>query len=303
MSDYKKTAFVIAHHHQEGHLTKNLFDHVRYIHRFAEKIIFVSTKLNKNSIQKLKPYANVIVRKNEGYDFYSYKVGLNAISNILDVEHLIFFNSSFLTTDPSKLYKKYLSSITDDGFYGISSCSAPRYHIQSYFFSFFGKQIIQSKAFDEWWEKIELTNDREAVIQKYEVGMTQWFLAQHFNIRPLYVPNTFEKLLILYRYLRLLRLDHLNLFFSLKNIPHYLSRMKPLLLANNFGCNPTHFLFDRIYKVFSIIKIEFLIKNPKNQNLDNFLKYLIQQKSNKISGIKFLIQRNTNTRDKKLSRH
>ena len=51
------------------------------------------------------------------------------------------------------------------------------------------------------------------------------------------------------------------------------------------------------------MKIDLLTRNPTNQNLDNFLKYLIQQKSNKISGIKFLIQRNTNTTDKKLSRH
>ena len=92
--------------------------------------------------------------------------------------------------------------------------------------------------------------------------------------------NTFEKLLILYRYLRLLRLDHLNLFFFSKNIPQYLSRRKPLLLANNFYCNPTHFLFDRIYKVFSIIKIDLLIKNPTKQNFKKiFLKLKMKQQN------------------------
>lgn len=272
-----KIAFVIAHYHPKGHLTKNLFDHIKYIHRFAYHITFVSTKLSVIDSKRLQPYAHVIVRQNTGYDFYSYKMGLNAITHISDVKHLIFFNSSFLTTHPSKLYKKYLSSITDHGLYGISSCSAPRYHIQSYFFSFFGKQIIQSKAFDEWWGNIESINDRETVIQKYEVGMTQWFLAQHFKIKPLFEPNAFEKLIILYRYFRL---HHLDLSLFLKKSMQYLFRKKRLLLAKDFGCNPTHFLFDRIYKVFSIIKIDLLLKNPTKQNLKTiFLKLKMKQQS------------------------
>jgi rhamnosyltransferase len=264
MSDNKKIAFIIAHYHQKGHLTKNLFDHVKYIHRFTENIIFVSTHLNAMDSKKLEPYAKVIVRENKGYDFYSYKTGLSALDHISDVDHLIFFNSSFLTLDPKKLYKKYLFHINQEGFYGITSCSAPSYHIQSYFFSFFGKQLIQSKVFSDWWNKVELVDDRKAIIQKYEVGMTQWFVKHKTYIKSLYEPNVFEKGLILYRYLRL---RHLNFFMTIKKLMQFIFRKKSLLLTKDFGCNPTHFLFDRIYKIFRIVKIELLVKNPTQQNL------------------------------------
>ena len=107
--------------------------------------------------------------------------------------------------------------------------------------------------------------------------MTQWFLAQHFKIKPFFEPNAFEKLIILYRYFRL---HHLDLPLFLKKSMQYLFRKKRLLLAKDFGLNPTHFLFDRIYKVFSIIKIDLLLKNPTQQNLKRiFLKLKMKQQS------------------------
>ena len=296
----KKIAFVIAHYHEEGVLSRDLFEHIKYINHLSNNITLVSTKLNKNEIERLEPYAHVIVRQNKGYDFYSYKIGLNAIKNIEDIDHIIFFNSSFLTIDPFKLYKQYLSRIAEDGLYGISSCSAPQNHIQSYFFSFSGRELIQSRAFWDWWRKLKPIDNREIVIRRYEVGMTQWFLKNSFKAYSVYKPNIFLSLTLLYRYFSLGNLKVLSL---LKKMNRYTINRESFGFSVGFGLNLTHFLYDDIYKSFSIVKIDLLTRNPTNQNLDNFLKYLIQQKSNKISGIKFLIQRNTNTTDKKLSRH
>ena len=293
-------AFIIAHYHEEGKLPKHLLKHVKYIKKFSDQIIFVSTKLSPIYIKQLKPHATVIVRPNRGYDFYSYKIGLNVIQNIEDIDHLIFFNSSFLTIDPFKLYKQYLSRIAEDGLYGISSCSAPQYHIQSYFFSFSGRELIQSRAFWDWWGKLKPIDNREIVIRRYEVGMTQWFLKNSFKAYSVYKPNIFLSLILLYRYFSL---GNLKVHSLLKKMSRYITNRESFGFNVGFGLNPTHFLYDDIYKSFGIVKIDLLTRNPTNQNLDNFLKYLIQQKSNKISSIKFLIQRNTNTTDKKLSRH
>jgi rhamnosyltransferase len=285
MSDYKKTAFVIAHYHQEGHLTKNLFDHVRYIHRFAEKIIFVSTKLNKNSIQKLKPYANVIVRKNEGYDFYSYKLGLLSIQNINDIDHLIFFNSSFITINPKKLYERYSSSICENGLYGLTECSAPHYHIQSYFFSFAGKSLIQSKVFWDWWQQLIPISNREIVIQKYEVGMSQWFLKNKIFIKSAYKPNIYFSFILYYRYLRSINFNGLSILRRLRIL---LDSKKNYFSGHTKLPNPTHYLYDNLFSIFSIVKIDLLTKNPTKQNLKHFIRSLSKGR-NKSDEIKFLI--------------
>jgi hypothetical protein len=103
---------------------------VRYLHHLSGNITFVSTRLNLASEEKLKPYANILVRQNKGYDFYSYKMGFNSIQNIGDVDHLIFFNSSFVTFDPKKLYKKYLSGIYGDSGGGSKGVAAVKKYIK-----------------------------------------------------------------------------------------------------------------------------------------------------------------------------
>ncbi len=285
MSKYKKIAFVIAHHHPEGKLLNHFFDHVRYLRLLSDDIIIVSTMLNKAGNKKLKPYANIIVRKNKGYDFFSYKIGLHLVKNIKDIDHLVFFNSSFLTVEPKKLYQKYLSEISKDGFYGITSCSAPQYHIQSYFFSFAGKSIMQSKVFWDWWAILSPIDKRETVIQKYEVGMTQWFMKKGVFVKSIYRPNIFSSFVIAYRYIRLM---NLNISSILSKMRGYFKKENSSIfyLANTL--NLTHFLYDDIFKVFSIVKIDLLTKNPTKQNLEYFIRRL-NKKKNKLDGIKLLI--------------
>ena len=286
MTKYKKKiAFIIAHYNQEGRLPRDLFAHVRYIHRFAEKIIFVSTKLNKNSIQKLKPYANVIVRKNEGYDFYSYKIGLLSIQNINDIDHLIFFNSSFITINPKKLYERYFSSIFENGLYGLTACSAPRYHIQSYFFSFNGKSLIQSKLFWDWWRKMITISNRETVIKKYEIGMSQWALKNKIIIKSAYKPNIYFSCILYYRYLRSI---NFNVLYSLRRLKILFANRKKYFSVHPNSLNPTHYLYDNLFSIFTIVKIDLLTKNPTQQNLKHFIRSLSKGR-NKVDKIKFLI--------------
>jgi hypothetical protein len=283
MSKNEKIAFVIAHHHMEGKLLNHFFDHVRYLQFLSNNITVISTNLNKNGINQLKPYAKVIVRKNRGYDFYSYKKGLNFVKHINNIDHLIFFNSSFIAMDPKKLYQKYLSQIYKDGFYGLTACSVPQYHIQSYFFSFAGRSIIQSKAFWDWWIRLKPIDNREKVIKEYEVGMTQWFLNNKFFVKSVYKPNIFSLFILYFRYFCFI---NFKVSVSLKKLKKYLHKNKSSIINISNSLNLTHFLFDDIFKAFGIIKIDLLTKNPTKQNLEYFIRCLKKYK-NKVDGIKF----------------
>lgn len=59
--------------------------------------------MSGDAVSILAPYAHVIVRPNFGYDFWSYKLDLVALSDVAAFERIVFFNSSFLTLNPQLL--------------------------------------------------------------------------------------------------------------------------------------------------------------------------------------------------------
>jgi rhamnosyltransferase len=255
-------AFIIGHYHEEGKLPKHLLEHVKYIKKFSDQIIFVSTKLSPIYIKQLKPHATVIVRPNRGYDFYSYKTGLALLEKTSNLEHLIFFNSSFITLDPKKLYKKYFAGVKGNGLYGITSCNAISYHIQSYFFSFKGKSLISSQVFNAWWNNVKIQNSKSKIIKMYEIGMSVWFEKNKILLRSVFKINSKNKLSLILSYIRVV-VDN----FQLSKVINFIFIQKRTGYNN---LNATHFLWEEIFTTFSIIKIDLLINNPTKRKLPNF---------------------------------
>lgn len=255
----QKTAVVIAHYDDEGQLANHILNHIVYISTFTKNIIFVSTRLNAEGHTKLKPYAKVIERPNYGYDFWSYKTGLETIDDFNNVEHIIMWNSSFICFEPKKLYTTFFNGLRNEGIYGISACDSPKFHIQTYFFSFYGKSVIQSLAFKNWWLNMTPISDRQEVILRYEIGMSEWFLAHQFKLNEMLKLSYSDKLKIMLRYIRYVKINSVSLrkiFYKNKLIGY-----KQL--------NMTHFNWENIFNKFGLIKIELLKKNPTRQKLEN----------------------------------
>ena len=78
-------------------------------HQFFKKIIFVSTNLKISERKKIPKSVKIIIRKNIGYDFYSYKWGfeyyLKELKNNFNNENLFFLNSSVLFVEKKRLKK------------------------------------------------------------------------------------------------------------------------------------------------------------------------------------------------------
>jgi rhamnosyltransferase len=72
-------AFVIAHYHPQGKLAADLFALIRHLSALASRVVLVSTCLSAVCTAKVRPFAQVIARENFGYDFWSYRVGLEAL--------------------------------------------------------------------------------------------------------------------------------------------------------------------------------------------------------------------------------
>jgi rhamnosyltransferase len=258
-------AAVIAHYHAEGCLPRHLLALVRSLSTRVGRIVFVSTGLSDAAAAELEPLATVIRRENIGYDFWSYKVGIDALGDLSGLERLLLLNSSFISVDPEHLCTAMLAPPEAAALRGISLSHDRGPHLQSYWLSFEGCELINSARFSEWWQAMTPISDREQVIARYEIGLSRWFADAGVPLRPAFVPEPNDLLVALCRVIG-------NIPFSGKtylDAAHDSDRVQlDLDLARKL--NPTHFLWDRLYARFGILKLELLRDNPTQQNLARF---------------------------------
>jgi len=103
---------VVAYFNDNNELDENFLFMLEILHKIFDHIILVST--SPFDLHSIERYANVrpIIRPNIGYDFYSYKVGLSALSEIGEKFNSIFLiNSSFFVTDNSAFKKTIMRMI------------------------------------------------------------------------------------------------------------------------------------------------------------------------------------------------
>ena len=73
--DKPEKYLIFAHYHSNGLIRKDLLNFLINISKKFQHIIFVSTNLKKKERLKIPKNIKTIIRKNTGYDFYSYKIG------------------------------------------------------------------------------------------------------------------------------------------------------------------------------------------------------------------------------------
>jgi rhamnosyltransferase len=253
-------AFVVAHYHPRGKLPAHLFNLVRYMATLTERVVFVSTGIRPPEAARLAPYAKVIARENVGYDFWSYKTGIDALGDRSGLERLVLCNSSFLTFDPHQLCSAFLQPVTGPALRGISASRQRAPHVQSYWVAFEHGAFINGGDFARWWAEMTLRSDREDVIVSYELGMSARFAALGVPIKAAYEPSNEELLIALCRAIerRCVRVEQPP-------------RLCTLNLDAARELNPTHFFWDALAARFAIVKLEFLKANPYRMDLTALL--------------------------------
>lgn len=172
--------------------------------KFYETIVIVSnSKLSKKSYNKLLIYADkIILRENKGYDFGAWRDGIEHIGyeNLESYSQLTIMNDTcyFPIYDFGLILSKMEKNKNLD-FWGASIHKAtpsgmpgtdgpvPE-HIQSYFIVF-GRKILKSKAFKEFWSNVKNFDNVVDVIQNYETQMTRKFYAAGFNYDAIFNPK------------------------------------------------------------------------------------------------------------------
>lgn len=243
---------IVAHYDEFGRISSDLSDFINFLQGSNFQIILVSTCLNEAEFKKISQNIKIIVRDNYGYDFYSYRVGIDFIKNSWDyIDNIILMNSSFKIFNDHKLYNFFAKVIAKENQkYDVLSLTTSmeiRYHCQSFLLRF-NRKVLNSLSFQNWWSSMQPISDRQQVIYQYELGLTDFLLQQNFTSSSLF---------------------HIGLLRKVKSMLRYFRLTKTW--SSWSGINPCHFLWDELYHDYGIVKYELINKNPHNININKIL--------------------------------
>lgn len=179
---------VFSHYDPNGRIEPYVQQYLAELKRCGVSVILVSTSatLNEGDLEALKLVAAAaILRENVGYDFGSYKVGIDFLREQgLKPHQLLLTNDSVF--GPFHALDKVFSDAVDYDLYGMTDSFDFHHHLQS-FFLLYGERILQSKDFWDFWDEVELIDSgepgfKQQIILRYEVGGSQYFLHRGYRL-------------------------------------------------------------------------------------------------------------------------
>jgi lipopolysaccharide biosynthesis protein len=128
----------------------------------------------------------VMERENFGYDFGGYRDGiLHLLEDIAETEKFLVLNDSvWFPTLPNEDFLEHVLSAEADVYGAVLSQRKQHVnirHLQSYAFSF-GRRILHSKDFEDFWTRLPLSNNREWTIRRSEMGLTNYFRSRGYSV-------------------------------------------------------------------------------------------------------------------------
>jgi len=207
-------AIVLAHFHQSGKLRSDTLNFLNDCHNKFKRIIFVSTNILPEELARIPSFVECHVRENIGYDFFSYRLGLDKLREDIcrpnDDErkiHLVtLINTSILIFDSNKFINQYFTQGIEQLKYHFSGLTifpitknldgkllVPP-HLQSFLLSFSHHALSNPKVL-RWWRRLYALNEKELIIKKYEVSLSQYLAMQGYLPTAIYKrPNNFKML-------------------------------------------------------------------------------------------------------------
>jgi len=267
MIKIKNSYLIIAHYHSEGIIRSDIVELIKHSSKYFEKIFLISTNLKKSEKKKLIKYATILIRPNYGYDFYSYKIGIELVlKNEKDFNDkgIFLINSSVLFLKPNKIIKELKKiNMSKNTIYSLTKSWEIHEHLQTYFL-FLPLKIFKNNIFYSWWKKIGKFKKRQKIINKYELGLFLLIKKLKINTKSLFKKNIDDYPINLLQKI-ILKID--NIFYKSKKIHKK---------------NPCFFYWEEIFNKFGIIKIELIKTNPHNVDMRNLSKYFNKIEINKI---------------------
>lgn len=192
----------------DGVVSKKIEWYLSGLAEVVDNVIVVADQaLSSRALGALKRFTpHVLATRHGEYDFGSYKRGIDLaikLRMLQKTDELILCNDSCFAPIDSFVPMVQAMSSRDVDFWGVTACSWPKQHLQSYFLSF-NKTAFSSPAFSHFFSTIKQEQDVKSVVLKYEANFTgilsdaglKWdaFVSptnprsSHLNINPVHNP-------------------------------------------------------------------------------------------------------------------
>jgi len=257
-----KRAIVFVHYDRDNLVDDYVYFYLHTLQQHSTHLVFVTTStLSKEDHQKISTFSShIIERENIGYDFMSYKVGIASFDYTQYDELLICNDSVYGPFYPLSTLFEYMKDVPCD-FWGITDNHDMAYHLQSYFL-LFKKRLLLDTAFSTFWDNVKILDNKEEIIEKYEVGLTTYFKEKKFTpaVSIDFKVTTQQKLSIFIK-----KLTPQKIFHKVKMI------LKKEYAINRVGkINTTLHFWKALILEYQMpfIKIKLLRDNPNNINID-----------------------------------
>ena len=170
-------ALIYVHFDRDGIVDAHVEYALAQYRPHVDHLVFVSPSVKELSPKQKTLVDRFVPRENIGYDFGSWRDGLLSL-DADRYEEIIFANDSVYGPlwSPGPVLDFGRERNLD--FWGMvmsdqmvtPGVATP--HIQSWFFSA-RRKLIQSEAFQSFWQRIESVGTKREIIQRFEVGLTE----------------------------------------------------------------------------------------------------------------------------------
>lgn len=175
-----RRVIIFAHYNSRNIVSDYVLYHLVALKAVSDRLVFVTTSLvSEHDLVKLDNIVdNIIQRENIGYDFFSYKAGIEeAMKGCFD--ELVIVNDSVY--GPLKCLEELFQTMSGTAdFWGITKSDLIETHLQSYFICF-SKKVFMSGAFQSFWRDIKVQAEKLDIVRHHEVGLSTTLIEEGFS--------------------------------------------------------------------------------------------------------------------------
>jgi hypothetical protein len=184
---YDKPVCFFCSFDQESVVRENVHYYLKQLALAGFDVVFISSSdaISDIDLKKLSECCiRIISRENKGYDFYSWKTGLESYPQYSAHTGLLLANDSVL--GPLFSIKDIIARLEnhDADIVGMTNCLLFYPHLQSYFL-YCKKSVIVSEEFIDFFNRVDVLEFKMAIIRRYEVGFSR-LLGRRFKLSALY---------------------------------------------------------------------------------------------------------------------
>ena len=190
---HQRPIVVLAHFSADNRFRDDLFPLIDAYKRFADVIVVSSAsglRWHPRTLHRLRQRcAAILIRRNQGYDFGSWKTALNLHrQDIEQAAFLVLTNDSFWgpIIPLDDLFRRLHASTAD--VIGLTDNLMYEPHLSSAFIAYKPK-ALQCQAFGRFWESLQIWPRKRELVKHCEVGLPVQLRAAGLKLESLYTQN------------------------------------------------------------------------------------------------------------------